>query len=420
MGRIIYITFLRAMPWTRTHTNFIKAIANFKTKRDIIQASQIYLNDERKTNPVFHESVLKLYKIKTDHDQALETLPIMYKAYKKLYKIGTRKQRLSEVRTQAIKPFQSDDLHAQSNYEQYFNLTKKERIKIVEKYKSGIKQKNENKIQIDVEALLQTMNDLILSKNRYDKLLALMLATGARPIEIFAKNEFSLVEQKSSWLRVDGLAKKREGQVDWTTRPVVNFTPQLVIDQVASIRRSFGKVIIIDKTGQLAKDKNTTLNLRALLAFPWLKNHSQRSSMLRKLYASLSFKIFADPKYTNFNTWISNVLGHGDMLTSFSYSYINVDDPEDIKQSEMKVQVQELRAMLQGLQVKVAEKLEEPEVAGRRLGRRASKAEKLELLEEIYAENNSISNSALRKASGMGSKIINEYLKTKKNIVAVI
>ena len=80
--------------------------------------------------------------------------------------------------------------------------------------------------------VLDKMRELILSSNVYEKAIALLLATGARPIGLFVKNKYSVVKDKPSWIRVDGIAKKREGQKDWTIRPVLMFSPETVIQGV--------------------------------------------------------------------------------------------------------------------------------------------------------------------------------------------
>ena len=142
--------------------------------------------------------------------------------------------------------------------------------------------------------------------------------------------------------------------------------------------------------------------------------------MLRKLYASLSYSNFANPKTTNFNTWVSNVLGHGDMLTSFSYSWVNVADPEEIKAEGIKTELEELRRKIDlYLNLKNTNEIESEndtaECKYQPLGKRASREDKYKLLEQIWNDyEGKITNIKLREISKIGAVIVNEFIKEKK------
>lgn len=418
--------------WARQEKIFVEGIRDATNTEEVKDAVVAYKPYKNSLQIGFHSAVIKLFKKKLtgkefkkkdnekNHAEGLEALQVMFKQYSVFYKKpNSLKQKLTEVRTKSIEKFQSADFYKMSKLDKYFNISNAKRIKIVNDYKEQVRKKNKNKIQVDVKHIVDMTTHLIQSKNVYDRLISLMICTGARPIEIFDKNEFELIPDRPAWIKVLNLAKKRDTQEkQYAIRPVIILPPQAVIDELRNIRNHFKKkhAVIIDKSGGLAKDKSQTLNKQVVKHFPDLvKNIHQKSSILRKVYADLSYKNFADKTKTNFNTWVADVLGHGDLLTSFSYSYVNVRDPNQVRDDEFKTQLEELRGKLDlllvgGLKTPTNEK----KIERKRLPRRALKADKLKFLDEIWNENKKITNIELRKQAGMGSKIVNDFLKSKK------
>ena len=408
----IYPQLTRLAMWSKQDKAFVKALKQADTKEAIDKAVLTYVDSDNTAGVAFHKAIIILFKTKATDKQCLEALPIIFDKYKIMYpRITTLRKKLSQVRTQSIKPNQSANVFRKSKTDEFFNIDYEERIAIANESKQRVFDANEKKIQVDVNEITSKMNKLILSGNRYDRLIALMLSIGARPIEIFDKNTFEMVEGKGykSWIRVNNLAKKREGQKDWTIRPVVGLPREFVVREIMSIRKSFKNTIIINSDGELAKDKAATLNKRVLKHFPWLKDVPQKSSFLRKIYADLSYKNFANRNSVNFNTWISRVLGHGDLLTSFSYSYVNVSDPEELKVNAFQTQLAELRAKIDlALKIQTDNK---PKAKPHRLAPRTTK---MAVLDALYNDNPRITNAQMRKQSGMGSKLVNEFMKSKK------
>jgi hypothetical protein len=58
--------------------------------------------------------------------------------------------------------------------------------------------------------------------------------------------------------------------------------------------------------------------------------------MLRKIYADMAWDTYGDKKYESKQTFVSEILGHDGLLTSFSYTTINVDNPEGMNESNPK------------------------------------------------------------------------------------
>jgi hypothetical protein len=308
-----------------------------------------------------------------------------------------------------------------------------ERIEINEAYSEKITEQNKDKLQVDLQDVLDKMRQLILSKNVYERGLCLLLAGGMRPIELFYRNEVETIEDMPNWIRVSNLAKKRDGESQQTTRPIVMLSANQFIAELQRFRKHFkGKSVkVVDpKTGsdKLAADKSQTMNKIALKWFPFLKDLQQQSSLMRKIYVDMSFTMFADPKKTNYNSWVSEKLGHSGLLTSFSYSWVSVRNKEEIKETELYEKITMLEQKL-NLLVDMQEKqvdrggLRDPEeekepyiTEGHIPKARESDEDKLKRLEQIWEANPKISNISLRKKSRLGSKLVNSFMKSKKKI----
>jgi hypothetical protein len=382
----------------------------------------------------FHFTVMEMFKHKISDADGLEVLPKLYKVYTTLYpNLKTRRQTLSEIRRKFILKYQSKKLYLESQKDAYFNIDMNERIGINETYIEKITEQNKDKLQVDLQHVLDTMRQLILSKNVYERGLCLLLAGGMRPIELFYRNEVETIEDMPNWIRVSNLAKKRDGESQQTTRPIVMLSANQFIAELQRFRKHFkGKSVkVVDpKTGsdKLAADKSQTMNKIALKHFPFLKDLQQQSSLMRKIYVDMSFTMFADPKKTNYNSWVSEKLGHSGLLTSFSYSWVSVRNKEEIKETELYEKITMLEQKLDllvamnekqvmdhaSLRDPVEEEKEPYITVGHIPKARESDEEKLKRLEQIWEANPKISNISLRKKAKLGSKLVNSFMKSKK------
>ena len=330
---------MTATKW-KTYKEFINEVQN-KNLEEIDAIMETYFPSIQSSSipKRFHFTVMEMFKHKISDADGLEVLPKLYKVYTILYpNLKTRRQTLSEIRRKFILKYQSKKLYQESMKDLYFNIDMNERIGINETYIEKITEQNKDKLQVDLQHVLDTMRQLILSKNVYERGLCLLLAGGMRPIELFYRNEVETIEDMPNWIRVSNLAKKRDGESQQTTRPIVMLSANQFIAELQRFRKHFkGKSVkVVDpKTGsdKLAADKSQTMNKIALKWFPFLKDLQQQSSLMRKIYVDMSFTMFADPKKTNYNSWVSEKLGHSGLLASFSYSLVSVRDKEELKET---------------------------------------------------------------------------------------
>lgn len=368
------------------------------------------------TRSKFHNHVLDYFRDKTrSRDTARKEMKKFYQKYRTLYdKDTTLRQKLSEVR-RIIKQKQSPEIYSDSLLEEYFNLPKANRDALNKKTKERIVKKNKNRIQVDQLELLSTLNKLLLSDNVYDKILALLMASGARPVELLSKNKYELIKDKPSWVKVLNIAKKREDKKDETLeRPIIEITPQIFIAEVDNVRKALSRRKIMVKEKNTGKKKlnpaiSSELNQRAVKHFPWLTGHWNKSTMLRKIYVDLSWKLFADTKLVGKTVWAGQVLGHGlgDLLTSASYTYVNTTVDENTNLEQVKTKLNEHASILKLIKAN----LSLPKISEKQ-NRKRSKWEKIEELERIYKPGMSIRK--LKKISGIGTDIVMEFLQNQR------
>lgn len=383
--------------------NFINKIQN-KSAAEINELMDKYYPNIKSTSipKRFHYIVQDIFSTKMSDQKGLELLPKIYLIYEKLYpKLNTRKQALSNIRTKFIKKYQSNNLYKKSQLDKYFNLNFDQRVGIINEYKADIEKKNKNKLQININTILEKMRTLIQSSNPYDRAISLLLAYGGRPIELFIRNKFEKIPNKPSWLKILNLAKKREGQETSTTRPIVLFTPSEFLREVKRLRADFKGKVLENSKGELSKDKSQTLNKHALKHFPFLKTVHQKSSLFRKIYADTSWSLYGDPSIENQNSFISSALGHDGLMTSFSYSWVNVSDPDAIdNKKEINNKIDQLEA-----QIRLLMNVRDQDI---------SDATSSNNLEELYQANPKITNAEMRKKSGKGSRAVNNFLREKR------
>lgn len=379
-------------------------------------------NNEVSVSTNYLELAKAMVAVKSTKEPFGELLRALYKTLSALFtNANTKSRRLSQIR-KVIREKQDRELYTMSTYDTYFNQAKEIRDKMRTDYANAIKAKNRNKIQIDEGFVYEKLRSLIESPDVYNRAIAMMMAIGARPFELFVVNEYSLSKTHPGWLHVAKLAKqhdtqKERGDKDYTDRPTIILTPQFVIDQAKNIRKAVldEQHRLTEEDGQLSQNISKNVNRRVKKEFPFLAKEDVRnlSSFMRKIYADLSYKLYADKDRVNYNSWISDVLGHGakSELTSFSYSYINVkndNQPTTIK--ELAHKVEEIRQTVKKIEIDPAQYIEVAKLRAKNI----EKPEKWAILERIYSENPKISNDALRLKARAGSRIVNEFMKSKR------
>jgi hypothetical protein len=397
------------MAWVQ-YNKFIKALQG-KTDDEIeaLVHKHFKINNCLTASSCFHASVKIMFATKTTYDNGVAALKALYPIYNYFFPTRTTLRRyLSQIRM-IIKKTGNEKLYGESQLDRTFNMPKEERDKVSGDYTADITKKNLDKVELDARLIESKILELSLSKNVYDKILLILICIGSRPLGVFHTNTYK--ETADGQVEVGSLTKKREHDKDTTVvRPVLFITAKTLVQKWDQVRSHFKNKIVVDKDNLLAKDKNATLNRRALKHFPWLKDYKQKSSMFRKVWADLSYRQFADTSKVNFNSWIQQKLSHTNLITSFSYSWISFVDTKKLKDGE------ELNQKFRALEIKL------DMVMNERLTPAEKKKEKVKVtgedrdvaLEEIYVKNPKITVRAMQAAAHMSTRTVSAFLRDKR------
>ena len=174
---------MTAAKW-KTYKEFINEVQN-RNLEEIDAIMETYFPSIQSSSipKRFHFTVMEMFSHKISDIKGLELLPKLYKVYTTLYpNLKTRRQTLSEIRRKFILKYQSKKLYSESQKDAYFNIDMGERIGINEAYSEKITEQNKDKLQVDLQHVLDTMRQLILSKNVYERGLSYYLQAGCDPL----------------------------------------------------------------------------------------------------------------------------------------------------------------------------------------------------------------------------------------------
>ena len=327
-------------------------------------------------------------------------LPRLYKLYLIRYPSdATRSSLVSKLR-KIIK-----EVHGVKQYEvslnaRYFGLSAEQMNALNAEYKEGVGDKNQDKVQVNTAELVEQMRKLYGATAGGEALgadqgLWLMLAGGFRPAELFSNKVELAGAENDRDVMVGNLAKKRGNDDTVVKRPVIEATAGELLRRLARFRNLYS-----DK--EYDANVRTTLNASARKWFPALTAGTQGSSIMRKLYASLAYKMYADSARVNFNTFIQATLGHNDVSTSFSYSWINLvgDVPAEAKEAKEEAKVEAV-----------------PEF--KPIDRKATPEQKIAFIKQVFdayeAQGKPIGRAKMQELTGLGVRIIDAELKALKN-----
>lgn len=194
------------------------------------------------------------------------------------------------------------------------------KIKLDKKYRISI-HAVENAVRIGLER-----DDSGRLKSNHRALLALMLCTGRRPIEICKLGNFASTKKGVEGLcQFSGQAKKKYGEKPGTYDiPVLFVKPHQVIDTINDLRSKLGDVNKLTETQINVRMSGESSNEAREL----LKNDQIVLYTARAIYATICY----ERSHTELDrdSYISSILGHGerDDVSNRSYkSVIITDEP---------------------------------------------------------------------------------------------
>ncbi len=171
----------------------------------------------------------------------------------------------------------------------------------------------------------EIITKLIVSKNPLEKALALLLASGSRPTELFIEAEFKRRPNIGPyWVFQDFVCKRKSSEVG-LLKPIIILTSSLFIRELISVRRELGN------PGRLTSTITYPLGK---LSHKLLGSRCYES---RAIYARISYELFRGStnifgKNPQLPIWVNKVLGHDSksIETSNYYSAIEIEWDKDL------------------------------------------------------------------------------------------
>lgn len=245
---------------------------------------------------------------------------------------------------------------------------------------------NANKRQIDINKVYEVMDLVKASENKLDIAIGLQLSCGARISEILSYGEFTESKTEGYIIQKGILKQKGADKREFINKPLIHYTVVEFFTLLGKLREKLKKKIDEINEGltthyDLSQEFNSKINNRIKSLF----GEDLHSHDLRKIYANLSYDLFADKLKTSESSHISDVLGHSpnSLEVSRSYSVVSlVDVPKD-----------------------------EAEIPRNSKARDGHAYDRLLKTVEAFQKNNLPIDSRTLKAFGYGSATVDKYFK---------
>lgn len=195
--------------------------------------------------------------------------------------------------------------------------------------RAKIEYNNSHPTEIDGTKLTAMVNTLYdTSTNRYERALALLLATGLRTYELLHSANVVCVKDNGE-VSFNGIAKKRQESHDKIySRPIISMKTASIKQRIIDLRKEFSHQIVVNNKGELAKNVNADLNKQFKITFPNARTPDNKQAtvkILRKYYGAIAYTSFAQSG-SNFNLYLQRIFGHNNVGSSFHYSVINTKE----------------------------------------------------------------------------------------------
>lgn len=263
----------------------------------------------------------------------------------------------------------SKDIRNQFKDTEYYTLSKK-LIKIsyeakgnlIKTQKKNLALKHEEKIRFSSNEIMTLIRRLNSSDDVNDNLIALMLATGSRPIELLVKSGFQMVESSDGMtvIKQSDLAKKGKATGTFSVKPLLVLTYKEFEDTFEKVRNHFEseKGSLTDRRGEL--NKNVLVKSNDIMKKLFDNSDGITLYSCRGIYVVLSYYLYAksglhgrDP---TLSLWGSKCLGHSenDLTQQLNYTKFDLTDNEKPIE-DVKKDVAVLTERVDSVEEKVAE-----------------------------------------------------------------
>lgn len=408
---------------SKLHKRLEELKAEDKSKRKLDNKSA--LSQELKSSGFPNSSrndfiqVIKDYINKVSKKKATKFFTKLNEILHAIYNSAGIQQRMVEIRQAITTEYLNDPAYKIMLYDRVKKTAeiKESRRKVAEKQR--------NRIPVNIQQILNIHNSLKRDDDVYDKILALMLSSGCRQVEILdGYFKFKKPANDNKNIVQNDVAKSKDEYMRKVKKPLLNMTALEFKNKLKDVREQLDTSELTRE--EMATKYNKYVNERVVRAFEGVNIGKQSSHSLRKLYVVISYHLFARPE-ESIDSYAQRVLGHdGDMATK-NYTIYYIPNNTEVKTDEIKANITELKQEVR----EVKDDLKEQKDGNynyiirkrqhRRNGvndrktpldrNRYNKTKLEEIIDagkEILNNGLNITNARLRQA-GFGSRIITEF-----------
>lgn len=221
--------------------------------------------------------------------------------------------------------------------------------------------KESNRLEFYDKDIFQIIADNINNPDPFRRLVALLLASGSRPIEVVEKSSYIVDPEDPQWVRQSDIAKKKGLTHDDAVKPILFITGAQFVSGVDKLRTDLKNKYtnLIGDNGQISTGITSGLSKTAKDIFGNKVGFTPYSA--RKIYGSLSYQLYGKSGRHGDNPtlsrWLSAVLGHakGSISSTNHYSTIEVKQDTPFNEREVAIKVSELEIGLDSLEERFQE-----------------------------------------------------------------
>jgi integrase len=261
--------------------------------------------------------------------------------FKKLVELQTeninqRAKRFGQIRKILSERFGPDSPLVKFSFTQ--SITREQLHQIEKNKDAHVEDRRRDRIQLNETDIRFLMTGCLSSTDIYDKIIAVMLASGSRMIEVLNKNvsTFMSVEGDPHKIKIIGLAKTKIERT--LIRPLLWITSDVFLKTLTEVRTALDDISNLsnDKMGRVVE---TPLNKRIK---SWGVGITS-SHGLRKAYVALEYNLLPNEERNkiSFAQFTQDILGQVDIKHALNYTNVNVIEAPKEEKKEAPVEVEE-------------------------------------------------------------------------------
>ena len=289
-----------------------------------------------------------------------KALVVVNKIYKQLYNNNrTLDSYFTKDARSVLKKRFGEKSNEYSQSKKLLKISYKEKGQLIKENKEKVIKNNNNRIEFTSEEIFEIIQKAISSADPMYRMVALLMASGSRPIELFERSTFSKYkfDEENNWVKQNYVAKSKTKTE--LIKPIIYFNADKFIEELERAKTELKQKYpsFVSAKNELSSALTTRLNKSMKEIF---KNKEKVVPYTaRKIYGNISFELYKSKnpfgKNLSISAFLNHVLGHNENSLAVTHNYTNVDvqkenvSPKElaIKQDILEQKVDELETIVE-------------------------------------------------------------------------